>query len=147
MSKPCTTTLKCLQPSLHEGCQRLLSNSVRRSTALSSFGSSREMALVQKYSKCNVLATINHLTTQKHMIFPPALSDSNIWTHATIITSHKHKQRFGSRVLTSFRIKSTKYGNPNKGLLPTHTSMNDPAMQGILTATLEFLVNLHYLLS
>lgn len=34
-SKPCTTTLKCLQPSLHEGCQGLHSNTDQGTSLLS----------------------------------------------------------------------------------------------------------------
>lgn len=41
-SKPCTTTLKCLQPSLHEGCLGLHSNT-HQPTSLLSFSVSREM--------------------------------------------------------------------------------------------------------
>lgn len=36
-SKPCTTTLKCLQPSLHEGCQKLHSNTDQDRKSLLSF--------------------------------------------------------------------------------------------------------------
>lgn len=38
-SKPCTTTLKCLQPSLHEGCQGLHSNTDQGTSLLSIWGS------------------------------------------------------------------------------------------------------------
>lgn len=41
-SKPCTTTLKCLQPSLHEGCQGLHSNR-DQGTSLLSFCASCEI--------------------------------------------------------------------------------------------------------
>lgn len=42
-SKPCTTTLKCLQPSLHEGCQKLHSNMDQDGKSLLSFRISYEM--------------------------------------------------------------------------------------------------------
>lgn len=42
--QPCTTTLKCLQPSLHEGCQKLHSNTDRDGKSLLSFRIPYEMA-------------------------------------------------------------------------------------------------------